>query len=322
MKKRQIGFILSLAMAGISCQSISTTNYTSTQVEVKAQKRTVTENCRNFLIEAGDNTYKVSLFPRTYNTLAGPEYSLLLVSPVLFEDEVLYNSGSASIIPWFNSRGVSVWLVRIPPQTPLEKFGRVVLPEINVAIRKNSKDQNWVLGGISLGGQAIAHYLNDAPKHELTTQMRVHSAFFLGTGFDYEYPGSFGRIYAKENMAPAEFQKRFAPGIRVEHIAARGNLFAGGKPVWSDALNGVNLKDKGVRVFFLAGKVDDVAPSESIYKFYVKTAGSEVKNIPGVLFKQPGRMNRHAINFDHGALIASPELTADVLPEIFNWLDF
>jgi hypothetical protein len=65
-----------------------------------------------------------------------------------------------------------------------------------------------------------------------------------------------------------------------------------------------------------------VAPSESVYKFYVKTAGSEVKNIPGVLFKQPGRMNRHAINFDHGALIASPELAADVLPEIFNWLDY
>jgi poly(3-hydroxyalkanoate) synthetase len=321
---RHTGFLILAALflaASLRCQSISTANYTTTQVEVKGQKRVVTENCRNFVIEAGDGTFKVSLFPRTYNTLVGPEYSLLLVSPVLLSDEVLYDSGSSSIIPWFNSRGVSVWLVRIPPQTPLDKFGREVLPEINVAIRKNSKDRNWVLGGVSLGGQAIAHYLHDAPKHELNTQMRVHSAFFLGTGFDYEYPGAFGRILAKENMTPAEFQRRFAPGIKLEHIASRANLFVGGKPVWSDALSGINLKDKGVRVLFLAGKIDDVAPSESVYKFFVKTAGSEIRNVPGVLFMQPGRMNRHSINFDHGSMVASPELAADILPEIFEWLD-
>jgi len=314
-------FATALAAVGISCQSISTANYTTSQVEVNRQKRTVTENCRNFIIEAGDSTYKVSLFPRTYNTLVGPEYSLLLVSPVLLSDEVLYNSGTSSIIPWFNSRGVSVWLVRIPPQTQLDKFGRDVLPEINVAIRKNSKDKNWVLGGVSLGGQAIAHYLHDVQKHELNTQMRVHSAFFLGTAFDYEYPGSFGRLLAKENLAPADFQRRFAPGIKLEHISSRANLFVGGRPVWSDALNAINLKDKGVRVFFLAGKIDDVAPSESVYKFFVKTAGSEIRNVPGVLFMQPGRMNRHSINFDHGSIVASPELAADILPEIFDWLD-
>lgn len=293
----------------LGCQSVSTTNY--------AEK----ENRVDYNIDAAGGSYAVSLFPKTYGAVAGPSFSLVLVSPVLATDAALYNSGSSSLIPWFNARGVAVWLVRIPPQTPLERFGVDVLPQVAAAIRKNSTESDWVMGGISLGGQAVAHYLNDAPKHATVTGMQVKAAFFLGTPFDYEYPGSFGRRLAKENLSAADFAARFLPRLKTDLVAPRANLLAGGKPVWRDSLANISLSGKGVRTLFVAGKIDNVAPSESVYKFFVKTIGDETKNSPDARFLQPGRMNRHARDYDHSMIIASDELASEILPDILKWLD-
>ena len=119
-----------------ACQSISTANY--------AEK----ENQRDFTIDAAGGNYSVSLFPKTYSALAGPSFSLVIVSPMLVSDTVLTNSGKNSLIPWFNARGVPVWLVRVPPGMALEKFGRQVLPTITAAIRKNSNYAQWVMAGV------------------------------------------------------------------------------------------------------------------------------------------------------------------------------
>lgn len=258
----------------------------------------------------------------------GPGFSLVVVSPILFNDEVLYNSGSTSLIPWFNARGIAVWLVRIPPQMPLDRFGRDILPTITAAIRKNSNDADWVMAGVSLGGQAIAQYLADAQRNATVSGMLVKSAFFLGTGFDYNYPGSFGKRLASaqdgegKNLCAGDFCKRFFNGIRSDQIVSRKNIFdASGRPVWRDSLEGISFKDKGVRTMFIAGKIDNVAPSESVYKFFVKTIGDETKNSPDVRFLLPGRMNRHSRDFDHAAIVASDDLASDILPEVLNFID-
>jgi|GEM_PF-2255410 len=297
----------------LGCQSISTTNY-----EEK-------ENRRDFTIDAAGGSYGVSLFPKTYGALAGPSFSLVVVSPVLVGDTVLTNSGKSSLIPWFNARGVAVWLVRIPPGMQLEKFGRQVLPTITAAIRKNSNDAQWVMAGVSLGGQAVAHYLDDAQKNATVSGMLVKAAFFLGTGFDYAYPGSFSRRLAGvsgQNVCADEFCTRYLAGIKPELVSARSALFdAAGKPVWRETLDNVSLKDKGVRVMFTAGKIDNVAPSESVYKFFVKTIGGETKNSPDVRFFMPGRMNRYARDYDHAMMIAADDLASELLPDVLKWID-
>lgn len=311
------GLLLSIVLiVSHGCQSTSTTNY--------ADK----ENRRDFSIDAAGGVYAVSLFPKTYSAVMGPGFSMVVVSPMLLSDDVLYNSGSTSLIPWFNARGVPVWLVRIPPQMPLERFGRDILPTITSAIRKNSNDADWVMAGVSLGGQAIAQYLSDAQRNATVSGMLVKSAFFLGTGFDYNYPGSFGKRLASaqdgenKNLCAGDFCKRFFNGLKGELVASRKNLFdAAGKPVWRDSLDNVSLKDKGVRTMFIAGKIDNVAPSESVYKFFVKTIGDETKNSPDVRFLVPGRMNRHSRDFDHGAIIASDDLASDILPEVLKFID-
>lgn len=327
------GLVMSVALVIASgCQSTSTTNYGSTAGSATQNPGPAggapVENERRFSIDAAGGVYSVSLFPKTYSAVMGPGFSLVVVSPVLLADEVLYNSGSSSLIPWFNARGVAVWLVRIPPQMPLERFGRDILPTITAAIRKNSNDADWVMAGVSLGGQAIAQYLADAQRNATISGMLVRSAFFLGTGFDYNYPGSFGKRLAlaqdgeSKNLCAADFCKRFFNGLKSEQIVSRKNLFdTGGKPVWRDSLDNVAIKDKGVRVMFIAGKIDNVAPTESVYRFFVKTIGDETKNSPDVRFLVPGRMNRHSRDFDHAAVVASDDLASDILPEVLKFID-
>lgn len=305
--------VLVMAFA-TGCQSVSSTNYKGN------------ENHRHFAVDASGGSYRITLFPKTYSALAGPAFSLVIVSPVLVRDEYLYNSGSSSLIPWFNARGVSVWLVYIPQQTNIEKFGREVLPTVTTAIRQNSNEENWVMGGISLGGQAIAHYLDEAPRNATVSGMLVKAAFFIGTGFDYGYPGSFGRRLAAVNdpgsLCAGDFCKRYLPGIDARFAAERRWLNdASGKPVWRDSLENVILRDKGVRTLFIAGKIDNVAPSESVYKYFVKTIGDETKNSPDCRFLQPGRMNRHSDDFNHRMLLGSDELASDVLPDVLKWID-
>ena len=308
-------FVLLAGFFG-ACQSINTSNYTDK------------ENRRDFTIDAAADSFTVSMYPRTYSALAGPSFSLVLVSPVLVADEVLSASGSTSLIPWFNARGVTVWLVRIPAKMPLERFGRDVLPQVTTAIRKNSNEENWVLGGVSLGGQAVAQYLHDAPRNATVSGMLVKAAFFLGTGFDYSYPGSFGKRLAlaqdgtEANLCAADFCRRFFPDLAPRLVASRRALFdSTGKPVWRDNLDSVQLRDKGVRVMFVNGKIDNVAPSESVYKFYVKTIGDETKNSPDARLLIPGKMNRHGRDFNHTMTIASNDLASEVLPEIMRWID-
>ncbi|MCX7633733.1 MAG: hypothetical protein N2Z22_10420 [Turneriella sp.] len=294
------------------CQSISTRNY---------PEKT---NQRDYTLDVAGKSYRVTLFPRTYSAVAGPAFSLVVVSPVLLRDEILYNSGKSSLIPWFNARGVSVWLVRIPAQHNLEKFGREILPQITAAIRKNSADEDWVMAGVSLGGQAIAHYLADAPKNATVSGMLVKAAFFLGTGFDYNYPNSFSRKLAATGpeLCAKNFCNNHLPGLSADFISERSALFdATGKPIWRDVMDGALLRDKGVRLFFLTGKIDNVAPSESVYPFYTKVLGDERRVSPDCRFMQPGRMNRHGRDFDHTLMVASDELAEEVLPEILRWIN-
>jgi len=312
MQRQMRTSIFSLTILIMGCASSSTKNYLD-----KA-------NRRDFSIDAMGGAYAVSLFPKTYGAMLGPAFSLVLVSPVLVGDEVLYNSGTSSIIPWFNARGVSVWLVRIPAQTNLERFGRDALPLIATAIRKNSTDDDWVMGGVSLGGQAIAEYLNLLEQNATVTGMQVKAAFFLGTGFDYAYPNSFGERLL--NMKHAELCKddfcaRYLPGVKPEHTTLRKNLSdSAGKPVWKNNLDSILLKGKPVRVMFVAGKIDNVAPSESVYKFFLRTVG-DVKYSPNHRFLQPGRMNRHSRDYDHAMLLGSDELASEILPEILKFID-
>lgn len=308
---RLVTILLFFLLSVVSCQSVSTTNYPGKL------------NQRDFTVDVL-GTHTVTLFPRTYGALAGPSFGLVLVSPVLFNDEILYNSGTSSIIPWFNARGISVWLVRIPPRQNLAKFGREVLPQITTAIRKNSNDDVWVMGAISLGGQAVYHYLADAPRNATVSGMLVKAAFFFGTGFDYNYPNSFTRklIAAPEDICSAKFCENFFPGVAYSFIRNKSALLdTQGKPIWSEVLDGAALKDKGVRLFLTAGKIDNVAPSEAVYRFYVQALGDERKVSRDIRFLQPGRMNRHGVDFNHSMMVASGELADHILPELVRWLE-
>ena len=312
----QISILVALAKCAMACASTSTTNFPEKV------------NRRDFMVDVQGGQYSISLFPKTYSALMGSSFSLILLSPVLVKDDALYNSGSASIIPWFNARGISVWLIRVKNDVSLEKFGQSILPEILTSVRKNSNDGDWVIGGISLGGQAVAHYLAEAPKHSASTGMTFKAAFFLGTPFDYNYPGAFGKRLAnandgeRKNLCSADFCDRFFKGFHENLIVSKKDLHdQAGKPLWNDILSPTLMRGKGVRIFFLAGKIDNVAPSESLYAMFSKTIPKETENSPDARFLQPGYLNRMSRDFNHADMIAGEALCDDVLPEILKWIN-
>ena len=312
----QLATLIVLAEFAATCASTSTTDYPEKL------------NRRDFIVEAQGGQYSISLFPKTYSALMSSSFSLILLSPVLVKDDALYNSGSASIIPWFNARGISVWLIRIKNDVSLEKFGQAILPEILSSVRKNSGDNDWVMGGISLGGQAAAHYLADAPQNAKTTGMAFKAAFFLSTPFDYNYPGSFGKRLAqandgeKKNLCNADFCERFFKGLSENLIVSKKDIHdSTGKPLWKDLIPSTYLRGKGVRIFFLTGKIDNVAPSESVYSMFTKTIPKETENSPEARFLLPGYLNRMSRDFNHADMIAGEALCDEVLPEILRWID-
>ncbi|MBV6492066.1 MAG: hypothetical protein LDLANPLL_00056 [Turneriella sp.] len=301
--------ILFSAFAFYFCHSTSVTHYTKE------------ENRRIFSLDIDGASHIVTLFPKTYTAVMGHSFSLVLLSPVLVADSILYEANPQAIIPYFNARGVSVWLVKIPAHTKLEKFAHDTLPQITAAIRKNSTTEKWVMGGISLGGQAVAYYLGAAKENAEQSKMQITSAFFLGTPFDYAYPGSFGERLTTKKIDKQVLHSRFLRSTPENLITPPQELFEKGAPVWSEKVKTPNLINSGVRLFFTAGKIDNVAPSESVYKFYVAALGDETKNSANARFLQPGRMNRYAQDYDHSMMLASVELANEVLPEILKWID-
>ncbi|HRP69148.1 MAG TPA: hypothetical protein PLY93_06420 [Turneriella sp.] len=302
-------FSYALLFLFLHCRSTSTTHYNEE------------ENHRTFSIDAAEKSYKVSLFSKTYSALLSPSFSLVLVSPVLVDDSLLYKGNTPTVIPWFNARGVSVWLVHVPPQTPLKKFGATVMPQITKAIRKNSTEKKWVMGGVSLGGQAMAHYLVDAKKHAQESGMDVSAAFFLASPFDYAYPSSFGRRLSSKSIDIKNMRTRFLPQIPADLVTELHNLFDGANPVWSETVDPIDATKNHLRLFFTAGKIDNVAPTESVYKFYTQTIGGNTKNSPDIRLLIPGRMNNYKEDYDHAMMITSEALVDEVLPEILRWIN-
>ncbi|MCB1147275.1 MAG: hypothetical protein KDK38_10770, partial [Leptospiraceae bacterium] len=142
-------------------------------------------------IRIGDKAELIR-FPITYYTNDETPV-VLLTSPLIFTDTELYEGEHTRLIPWLNSRGFTVFLVRPSKGRDLNDLSSA-LPEALKEVRELSRGRRIVLGGLSLGGQAALEFLLT----ESAETRFISRVFFLGTGFDYEYPGSFLRRMTDE----------------------------------------------------------------------------------------------------------------------------
>ncbi|MCS6983801.1 MAG: hypothetical protein NZM25_01565 [Leptospiraceae bacterium] len=266
----------------------------------------------------GGHEGEILYFPRTY--AGGENYQMVITSPVIFDEKILY-AGRDSFINFFTLRGVSVYLVRKKPSIGLRQYGQDFLKAALIELRKKSAQENWVLGGISMGGIGVLYYLMQEEKAGRLAR-RVDKVFFLGTGFDYNYPGSVAEKtagandrFCVENPVLCEnlFGEKNLPLYPAEFVHLRKDQIVA-------ARNEEALRDIVPGAIFIGGKIDNFAPSESIFPIYNLYGRKQAKG--NVRFYQASEVNFYQKDFHHMDLFRYSEAFSKLYEELNYYLRF
>lgn len=269
-----------------------------------------------------DTQSELIRFPRTFRESTYTKV-VLLTSPILFSDTELWQGDNTRLIPWLNARGYTVFLLRLNSAYSSITMLSAALPKAIEEVKKISGNRKIVVGGVSVGGQALLSFLlSQAPEINM-----VDRVFFLGTGFDYQYPGSFMQKIQSGNLwphnCPATLFAKNCEGIyltsyeeRGPHLKARSfseSPFAYAPPNKND-LGRINKK-----ALFLGGKIDPVAPSESLFKTF-RNYGSLLKKSKKRYFVA-GEDNFLRDDYDHAMLFASKNAGSEIFHEIQKYIE-
>lgn len=255
---------------------------------------------------------EIVYFPQTF--AGGEGYSLILTTPVILDEKILY-SGKESFINYFTHRGVSVWLVRKSRDMSFLEYGRDFLKVAVEKIRKQSAEENWFLGGMSLGGLGALYYLmEEETVHK--SQKYVKKAFFLGTGFDYSYTRSVAEKFSKADDSLCEKNESLCIALFGEKPPVK---------VWASYLSLLQkeqivatkyqekLREIAVDALFIGGKIDNFAPSESIFPVY-SLYGAKAR------FYQASEVNFYEKDFHHIDLFCHPQAFTKLYDELNYYL--
>ncbi len=262
---------------------------------------------------------EILFFPRTY--AGGDTYSMIITAPVAFDDSLLYSSAHDSFVNWFTLRGVNVWLVRYPAGMSYADYGRLHLKSAIEKIRKVSKSDRWVVGGMSLGGIAVMEYLmQNSYVGSNTTD--VDKVFFLGSGFDYSYPSSLAykathftaENYCEQNTELCIGLFGALPGVAVSAEAVRRLK----SESISAAANADRLGSIRVPAIFVNGKIDNLCPSETVFPVFEKYGRSGSRELPR--FYQPSEPNFYSRDFNHLDLFTHKQAFSKLYPELNRYL--
>lgn len=224
---------------------------------------------------------------------------MILFTPTIWKTEILFDDEN-SLIHFFTKKDYRVYLIQMNPS-------KNHLDQAQEALRnllRHIKISEYNLGGISTGGWHISNiyrgWSSDLPK--------ASKIFFLGTGFDYNYPHSFPKQYDSflENTNLHPYPRFFLnPGLvkywkggEIEVILPEAEL---------------NIPSD-IPIAFYWGKIDSISPSESIYPIYRKLKNPK-------LWMELSIANGMAKDYDQGSLLLGDETTEDVFSEIERWLE-
>jgi hypothetical protein len=229
---------------------------------------------------------------------------VILFSPVFWKDEILWDD-KESLIPYLLYKDYKVYVISWKESNVDTK----ILFEKMQSILSNSTDSKIYFGGISIGGQKLAEVLSKYSSKEFPNLKKI---FFLGTGFDYNYPKSFyeqSLHIKKESFVPRLFldenlQKHATGNTTVKQI--------------SHNLHPSYLNKSKIAFGFFWGKIDSVSPEESIYPYYGKIQ-SQLPNQTS--YNEFSIANGKSMDFDHGYLIRGVRARKEVYPRIIEWLE-
>ncbi|WP_246836040.1 alpha/beta hydrolase [Leptospira yasudae] len=262
-----------------------------------------------------------NLFLTTFSYENSNYPPVLLVDPVFINKKALYLGDKSGLIGVLNGNGFSVWLLHFEDHKSvnLKEIGENLIPDVIARIQKVTGKKEYILGGVSLGGQAVLHSFKAKKIPDIS------KAFFLGTGMDYKYNDSF--------IEQMKAEKRFGTDLtnsckNKDSFCKRFISFDEDDPttlfVYQNLFNYLPTLEENPKTWesfesttfpslFIGGRIDNVSPTESIHPVYKRKKGKKE-------YLEAGRDNGMSIDYDHLGLFAYEDAPGDIYQKIADWL--
>jgi pimeloyl-ACP methyl ester carboxylesterase len=272
---------------------------------------------------------RATYFPPTAPRAGRRDVPLVMVEPILFRRELLYSAGRG-IIPYLQAEGFPVWLVWLDAAPPpgARAYSRGIAETV-ATIARETGIRRFDFMGLSLGAEAALHALE--PMTAPASTVEIRRVVFLGGGFDFAYPHSFAARTAGIRGGPAtalcslDGDVDCARDFNAPRAAAPllGFLPAADEDALAPARERFSFVTRVTRVpvLFVAGKIDGIAPSESIFPLYTLWGSDapDPRSVPKLFFLA-GRENALGWEFDQLDLFAGDH-APDVWDHLARWLE-
>ncbi|MFB5650990.1 alpha/beta hydrolase [Leptospira wolffii] len=262
-----------------------------------------------------------NVYLTTFSDVNSDQPPILLLDPILVNKKSLYLGDYHGLIGVLSGNGFSVWLLHFEtyPGIDLKEIGEKLIPQAVSQIQKVTGKKEYILGGVSLGGQAILHYIRTKKDPSIA------KAFFLGTGMDYKYTDSFLDDMKKEKKFGTDLSNSCK---NKESFCSKYISLDEDNPttlyLYQTLWNYLPALEENPKVWsefeamdfptlFIAGKIDSVATAESIHPVYRRKRGFSQ-------YYEAGRDNGAAIDYDHLSLFAHEDAPSTIYQRIADWL--
>ncbi|HMZ57570.1 MAG TPA: hypothetical protein PL048_02270, partial [Leptospiraceae bacterium] len=173
------------------------------------------------------------------------------------------------------------------------------------------------LGGLSLGGNTVLDYLSEpVPK-------TVKGVFFIGTGFDYAYTGSFAEKVSsyRKSAVCTDSGGNLSCIPPVSKIYIRnGRIVSVPRKIPGSPFR-IRKNEPGkitVPLFAVFGKTDGISPEETVYPcFYPEKRSRDSK----AEFLEASTANDLSMDYDHFDLFFSEKAESEIYKKITDWMD-
>ncbi len=295
----------------------------------KIDKRTVAKRTLSI------GNVRATFYPATHLN-AELKDIIVLTDPILLKKKVLHRGKKGGLIAALNYYGYPVWLIHYEDysRVDLARFGTVDIPRALTEIYKFSRERQYIIGGLSLGGQAAMHFVRHYAETGKPYEIDITKIFFYGTGFDYAYDESFLQVATKQrlqgrnlaNTCTANPRNAICPYLKSAYRNIKGSKYLNILPklertplkTWQFASN---LQGP---ILFMHGIIDNIAPPEAGFPMYVQIGAAVNPDIVSTnidkLFFEASQINTFRHDYDHYSLFLSPYADNEVFMYLINWL--
>jgi len=260
---------------------------------------------------------------------------VVMFEPVLLKETALFRSEKEEgIIAYLNESGFTVYLLSSKNNKDNFKEQAENLDMVLNHIADNKDNRNFILGGVSLGGQVVLEYMKRPI--DFGNLAKVKKIFFIGTGIDYNYTNSFAEKSEKlgyENQMVKDLcRDKTIDNFCKRYIEFNNQLQKQNNSKKEEFFNRIPKLEKiditkfhptklHLPYFFLYGKLDSISPEESIYPLFHKIKPSSLNGNSQNTYYEAGEANGHTIDYDHADLFVYEKAEKEIYPKLIRWLE-